>query len=79
MSKLVDALKAGAKAAVAAIGPGSYAVAGIQVRCNHCGGFNFDLRDAGTFVGPLARIASFSLRCEACTHIMLFDAAPERL
>jgi len=78
MSQFFDALKAGARAAVGALGPGEYVVAGRPVRCAHCGGERFALRSVPAHdVGALA-LYGYALRCEACTHVMLFGDAPSR-
>jgi hypothetical protein len=79
MSHLFDALKAGAKAAADALGPGAYTVAGRRVRCAHCGGEQFALRSVpAREVGATLGIFGYALRCEGCTHVMLFGDSPER-
>jgi len=79
MSQFFDALKAGAKAAADALGPGPYAVAGRRVRCAHCGGERFALRAVLAHeVGGVAGAYGYALRCEGCSHVLLFGDAPER-
>ncbi len=79
MSQFFDALKAGAKAAVDALGPGEYVVAGRAVRCGHCGEAQFVIRSVPLHeVGAIAGLYGYALRCESCSHVMLFGDAPER-
>ena len=80
MKNFFDAVKAGAKAAVGALGPGEYAVAGRRVECSHCGGRIFILH--GVPAHDVANVwggSGSALLCQECTHVMLFGAVPERL
>jgi len=76
MTRVFDALKAGAKAVAGEFGPGEYEAAGRAVRCAHCGGQRFVLH--ATPAGSVGGLYGCSLRCEACTHITLFGDAPRR-
>ena len=79
MSQFFDALKAGVRAAADALGPGAYVVAGRRVRCAHCGGERFVLRSVPAHeVGAALGLFGYALRCETCTHVMLFGDAPDR-
>ena len=79
MSQFFDALKAGAKAAVGAIGPGGYAVAGRQIRCAHCSGEQFTLRSVPAHEVGAWALFGYALRCDSCSYVMLFGDAPERV
>ena len=80
MGKFVDALKAGVKAATDNFGPGSYSAGQRQVRCGHCEGTTFALRQIpGTEVGSISPWAGFTLVCQDCTRVELFAACPERM
>ncbi len=79
MSQFFDALKAGAKAAVGDLAPGEYSVAGRPVKCGHCGGAKFVLRSVpAQEVGASVGLYGHALRCEQCSHVMLFGDAPAR-
>ena len=78
MSQFFDALKAGAKAAVADLTPGEYTMAGRPVRCGHCGGAQFVLRSVPANEVAAFALRGFALRCETCTHVMLFGDSPAR-
>jgi DNA-directed RNA polymerase subunit RPC12/RpoP len=77
VGNVFDALKAGARAAADAVGPGEYAAAGRQVRCAHCGGTRFALRSVPVTVDALQPYG-YALRCTVCSHLALFAEAPER-
>ncbi len=79
MSQFFDALKAGAKAAAGAMGPGGYAAAGRQVRCGHCSGEQLTLRSVPSHEVGAYALYGYALRCEGCSYVMLFGDAPERL
>ena len=80
MGNFFDALKAGAKAAVGALGPGEYAVGGRRIECSHCRGATFILRGVPAHeVANLWGGVGSALLCQQCTHVMLFGAVPERL
>ena len=79
MSRFFDALKAGAKATVGALGAGEYVAGGRAVNCLHCGGDQFTLRSVPTHeVGAIGGLWGYALRCDACTYVMLFGDAPMR-
>jgi hypothetical protein len=78
VSQFFDALKAGARAAADALGPGRYAVADRRVRCAHCGGEQFALRAVSAAEVGAALGYGYALRCVGCTHVMLFGDAPQR-
>jgi hypothetical protein len=63
-----------------------YKVAGVQVRCPHCGGENFDtgsalLNTSGmTFLGfDWANRSASLLICTKCSHIDWFLEQPEQI
>lgn len=63
-----------------------YSVAGIQVKCSHCGGQDFDagsamLNTAGmTFLGlDWANRNASVLICTRCGHVEWFLGEPERI
>lgn len=78
----------GMKAAVQSLGkvPVHYVAGGVQVRCAHCGGYEFDLREilmntrGVTFLNLdwLNRGAS-ALTCRHCSRIEWFAQPPEAL
>lgn len=78
MSQFFDALKAGARAAVESLGPGEYSVAGRPVRCGHCGGARFTLRSVPAQEVATFALYGYALRCDGCTHVMLFGDSPSR-
>ena len=79
MSQFFDALEAGAKATIDSLGPGEYTAAGRPVGCAHGGEPRFALRSVpGQEVGTIGLFGGYALRCEACSHVMLFADAPTR-
>ena len=84
MKRLFSALAAGAKAATGPSDHGQYEVAGIAVRCPHCGGDRFvegraQLNTAGmTMMGlDWANRSAATLVCTGCGRIEWFLADPE--
>lgn len=63
-----------------------YSVAGIQVRCPHCGGEDFDLGPAQLNTAGLtfldldwANRSASVLICTSCSHISWFFVEPDRV
>jgi hypothetical protein len=80
MSKFIDALEAGAKAAAGAPGPGVYETGGRKVRCTHCGGTEFTPRHLGEIEGMRALpFETTVLICIGCSHIELIAEMPMRV
>jgi hypothetical protein len=80
MSKFFDALKAGAKAAAGALGPGKFEIGRRKVRCSHCGGTQFTHRHLGEGEGMRALpFMTAALICLECAHIELFADMPTRV
>ena len=80
MGNLFNAIKAGAKAAVGALAPGEYAMAGRRIECAHCRGTTFILH--GVPAQQVVNVwgdAGSALLCQGCTHVMVFGAVPTRL
>src|SRR5579884_1295110 len=76
--KIVDAVKAGAKAAADSLKPGEYTVAGRDVRCLHCGATSFEIRWAPATEVASSMFHGYALRCAQCTFVMLFASEPKR-
>jgi hypothetical protein len=86
VSRFSKALKAGLRAMQEDLGPKSYAAAGRQIRCGHCGGTRFRSRDlildgrGASFFGlEWFSDGAVVLICGDCTAIQWFAGRPQQL
>jgi hypothetical protein len=82
MSRFFDAVKAGVRGAMDAMGPGRFQAAGKVVACSHCGGERFDRREAR--FGEMGRpdwleASGVALVCTGCGLVQWFAREPERV
>lgn len=82
MGRFFDAVRAGVRGAMEAVGPGSFLAAGKVIACSHCGGERFDRREAR--FGEVARpdwleTSGVALVCSRCGLVQWFAREPERV
>jgi uncharacterized protein len=86
MSRFFRAVKAGLQGARSHFGPGRFAAAGVQVRCNHCKGEVFESQEAQMNTAGMTLLkldwmnrSGTALVCTGCGLIQWFAGAPQRI
>lgn len=86
MSNFFDAVKAGMRGAMNAVGPGRFLAAGLPVVCPHCRGEVFEQREAQLNTAGMTFLnldwmnrAGTALICTCCGLIQWFGKTPDRV
>lgn len=86
MSRFFEAVKAGVRGAMSAMGPGQYSAGGITVSCAHCKQNEFEKREAQLNTAGMTFLdldwmnrSGTALVCTNCGLIQWFAIEPERL
>ena len=86
MSRFFNAVKAGVRGAVSAMGPGQFAAAGLTISCTHCKASEFEKRVAQLNTAGMTFFdldwmngSGTALVCTNCGLIQWFGKEPERI
>ena len=86
MKRVAKALEVGVKSAMEGPDPCEYRMAGLKVKCNHCGSTLFHARDAQLNTAGMtffrldwANKSARALTCAKCSMIQWFLSAPEEV
>lgn len=86
MSRLFNAVKAGVRGAMSAMGPGKYAAGGVAISCAHCKQSEFVKREAQFNTAGMTFLdldwmnrSGIALVCTTCGLIQWFAKDPDRI
>lgn len=86
MSRFFEAVRAGVRGAMSAMGPGRFSAGGVVVACTHCKQNEFEKREAQLNTAGMTFLdldwmnrSGTALVCTNCGLIQWFAIEPERL